>query len=214
MKDRVDLSRKCIESILNLSSHTNFEIIVVDNNSSEPDTSAYLHEIDLDPRVRVLKYPGPFNYSAINNFAEVEARGEVLGLVNNDIEVISPGWLEELCGHALRPDIGCVGAMLYYPDNRIQHAGVVLGIRGATGHEHRFCARGSGGYFDPLRVVREVSAVTGACLFVRRETYRAVGELDAEAFPVTYNDVDFCMKVRGLGFRNLWTPFAELYHHE
>ena len=214
MKDRVDLSRKCIESILNLSSYTNFEIIVVDNNSSEPDTFAYLNEIDSDPRVRVLKYPGPFNYSAINNFAEVEARGEVLGLVNNDVEVISPGWLEELCGHALRPDIGCVGAMLYYPDNRIQHAGVVLGIRGVAGHEHRFCARGSGGYFDRLRVVREVSAVTGACLFVRRETYRAVGGLDAEAFPVTYNDVDFCMKVRGLGFRNLWTPFAELYHHE
>ena len=214
MRDKADLSERCLSSILEKSTYRNFEVLIVDNNSVEPATGAFFARATSHPQVRILQYREPFNYSAINNFAERAAKGDVLGLINNDVEIITAGWIEELGGHALRPDIGCVGAMLYYPDDRVQHAGIVLGIGGATGHGHRFVPRGDGGYCDSLKTVREVSAVTGACLFIRRETYQAVGGLNEALFPVTFNDVDLCLKVREVGLRNLWTPFAELYHRE
>jgi len=164
--------------------------------------------------VRVLRYDLPFNYSAINNFGVRQARGELVGLLNNDVEVISQEWLGEMVQHALRPDIGCVGAKLYYPDGTIQHAGVILGLWGVAGHSHKYFPRSAQGYCNRLLTVQNYSAVTGACLVVRRAIYQEVGGLDETNLAISFNDVDFCLKVRQAGYRNLWTPYAELYHHE
>ncbi|UUX94124.1 glycosyltransferase family 2 protein [Aquabacterium sp. J223] len=219
-RDGLDVLRQCIDSILERTRYRPFEVIVVDNQSSQPQTLAYLDELrrrgDADPerRLRVLRYDAPFNYSAINNAAVREAAGEVVGLINNDIEVISPDWLEEMVGHALRPEVGCVGAKLYYPDDTVQHAGVVLGIGGVAGHSHKYFPRSADGYFSRLRVAHNVSAVTGAALLVRKALYQSVGGLDAEHLAVAFNDVDFCLKVRQAGYLNVFTPFAELRHHE
>jgi GT2 family glycosyltransferase len=162
----------------------------------------------------VLHQPGAFNYSAINNRAVHEARGEVVGLLNNDLEVITPDWLEEMVSQAIRPDIGCVGAMLYYPNDTIQHAGTVLGVGGVAGHAFRDFPRGTDGKFNRARLVQNYSAVTAACLVVRKDVYEQVAGLDEKELAVAFNDVDFCLKVRAAGYRNLWTPFAEFYHHE
>ncbi len=212
-RDRVDLLRLCVDSILERSTYPDYEILVVDNGSVEQETLDYFERISAMPDVRVLSYPGEFNYSAINNFAVAQARGEVIGLVNNDIEVISPGWMEEMVAHALRPDVGAVGAMLYYPDDTIQHAGVLVGLCGVAGHVGSRHPRGSEGYFGRLLLVQELSAVTAACLLVRRSVYEEVGGLD-ERLRVAFNDVDLCLRIREKGYRNVWTPFAELYHHE
>jgi GT2 family glycosyltransferase len=162
----------------------------------------------------VLRYDKPFNYSAINNFGAKYAKGSLLGLVNNDVEVISPEWLTEMVSHAIRPDIGCVGAKLYYGNDTIQHAGVILGIGGVAGHSHKHFRRNDYGYFSRLRLVQEISAVTAACLIVKKTVFKDVNGLDEANLTVAFNDVDFCLKVGRLGFRNLWTPYAELYHHE
>jgi GT2 family glycosyltransferase len=175
---------------------------------------SYLDEIDKHAHVRVLRHDKPFNYSAINNFAAQHAKGDVLGLINNDVEVISPGWLSEMVTHVIRPEIGCVGAKLYYPDDTIQHAGVILGLGGVAGHSHKHLPRSAGGYFGRLKIVHNVSAVTGAALLIRKELFELVGGLDEEDLTVNFNDVDLCLKVKSAGFYNLWTPFAELYHHE
>ncbi|MEZ5479920.1 MAG: glycosyltransferase [Thiolinea sp.] len=180
----------------------------------EPETLAWFEQIVQDKRVRIIPYDQPFNYSAINNYGVQHARGSVIGLINNDVEVISPGWLTEMTAHACRPEIGCVGAKLYYSNGQIQHAGVVLGLGDVAGHAHRFFARDAEGYHGRLKLAQNYSAVTGACLLVRREIYEQVGGLDAENLAVAYNDVDFCLRVREAGYRNLWTPYAELYHHE
>jgi len=214
-RDKVELLRECIESICAKSTYQNFEILVLDNESVEPATIAYFDEIQrTDSRIRVLPYPHAFNYSAINNFGAREARGEVLGLVNNDIEVISPEWLTEMVSHVMRPEVGCVGAKLYFGDDTLQHAGVILGLGGVAGHSHKYFPRQSAGYFHRLQVVQNLSAVTAACLLVRKSVYMQVGGLEEQALRVAFNDVDFCLKVREAGYRNLWTPYAELYHHE
>ena len=214
-RDKVELLRDCIESIRAKSTYQSYEILVLDNESVEPATTAYFDEIQqTDSRVRVLPYPHPFNYSAINNFGAREARGEVLGLVNNDIEVISPEWLTEMVSHVMRPEVGCVGAKLYFSDDTLQHAGVILGLGGVAGHSHKYFPRQSPGYFHRLQVVQNLSAVTAACLLVRKSVYMQVGGLEEQALRVAFNDVDFCLKVREAGYRNLWTPYAELYHHE
>jgi len=212
-RDRVDLLRMCVDSILERSTYPDFEILVVDNGSVEPGTLEYFARISGLANVRVLSYPGEFNYSAINNFAVAQARGEVIGLVNNDIEVISADWMEEMVAHAMRPDVGAVGAMLYYPDDTIQHAGVLVGLCGVAGHVGSRHPRGSQGYFGRMLLAQELSAVTAACLLVRRSVYEEVGGLD-ERLRVAFNDVDLCLRIREKGYRNLWTPFAELYHHE
>lgn len=212
-RDRVDLLRQCVASILGKTTYENYEVVIVDNQSSEPDTLAYFSEIESDPRVRVLKYDKPFNYSALNNYAVAHADGELIGLINNDIEVITPDWLEEMAGQAMRADVGAVGAMLYYPDDTIQHAGVVLGVHGVAAHAYSRYARGYTGQMGRARLVQEMSAVTAACLLIRRETFDEVGGLNEE-LKVAFNDVDFCLRVRAAGYRNIWTPFAELYHHE
>lgn len=212
-RDRVDLLRMCVDSILERSTYPDYEILVVDNGSVEPETLDYFDHISRLANVRVLPYPGEFNYSAINNFAVAQSRGEVIGLVNNDIEVISPDWMEEMVVHAMRPDVGAVGAMLYYPDDTIQHAGVLVGLGGVAGHVGSRLPRGSQGYFGRMLLTQELSAVTAACLLVRRSVYDEVGGLD-ERLRVAFNDVDLCLRIREKGYRNLWTPFAELYHHE
>jgi GT2 family glycosyltransferase len=212
-RDRLSLLRGCIGSILKKTTFPSFEVIVVDNNSREPETLRYFEEVAADGRVRVLPYPHAFNFSGINNFAVSQARGSVIALVNNDIEVMAPDWLEEMVGHALRPEIGCVGAKLVYPDGTVQHAGIVLGLGGLAGHAHKALPGGEPGYLGRAIAACNVSAVTAACLVVRRSVYEEVGGLDEE-LGVAFNDVDFCLKVIGAGYLNLWTPFAELRHHE
>jgi len=214
-RDRLDLLERCVGSILSKTIYQHFEVIILDNESAEPATHAYFTRIQAeDPRVKVLPYPFPFNYSAINNFGVRHAKGELIGLINNDTEVISPDWLSEMVSHALRPDVGCVGAKLYYDNESIQHAGVVLGIGGVAGHSHAQWPANSFGYCRRLCLTQNYSAVTAACLLVRKSVYQQVGGLDEENLQVAFNDVDFCLKVSEAGYRNLWTPFAELYHHE
>ncbi len=214
-KDRLDLLKTCVDSILQKTTYSSFEIIILDNASVEPKTLAYFADIPhQDPRVRIVRDARPFNFSAINNLGVSQAKGAMIGLINNDIEVISPEWLTEMVRLAMQSDIGCVGAKLYYPSNKIQHAGVVLGILGVAGHSHKLASRHDDGYFGRLKLPQAMSAVTAACLLVRREVYDEVQGLDEENLKVAFNDVDFCLKVRSAGYRNVWTPYAELYHHE
>ena len=212
-RDRVELLRMSVGSILERTQYRNFEIVIVDNQSTDADALAYMDEVQRDPRVRVLRHDAPFNYSRINNVAVRACRGSVIGLVNNDIEVIDGGWLEEMLGLALRPGYGAGGAMLYYPDNRIQHAGVVIGTGGVAGHAHVGQPRGTPGQHNRAMLAQNMSAVTAACLLVRREVFDEVRGLD-EGFEVAFNDVDFCLRVAARGYLNAWTPWAELIHHE
>ncbi|HEX5515658.1 MAG TPA: glycosyltransferase family 2 protein, partial [Gammaproteobacteria bacterium] len=213
-RDSYDILKTCIESILSRTTYPHYEILLVDNQSTCPQTLAYMAQLADDPRVQVLRYDQPFNYSAINNFAAREAQGTLIGLINNDVEVLNADWLGEMVRHAVRSEIGCVGAKLYYPDGTLQHCGVVLGIGGVAGHSHKYFPGDTPGYFSRLRIVHNVSAVTGAALVLRKEVFDAVGGLDEQGLAVAFNDVDLCLKVMAAGFRNLWTPFAELIHHE
>ncbi|MEF2074017.1 glycosyltransferase family 2 protein [Consotaella aegiceratis] len=213
-RDRVELLRGCVESIRTKTTYAPYEILIVDNGSEEEATLAYFKELEAADNVRVLPYDKPFNYSAINNFAVSEARGSLVGLINNDIVVISPDWLSEMVSWAAQPDVGCVGAKLYYADGTIQHAGIILGIGGVAGHSHKFFPREAHGYFARLKLAQNLSAVTGACLLVRKEVYEAVNGLNETALTVAFNDVDFCLRVREAGYRSVWTPYAELYHLE
>jgi glycosyltransferase involved in cell wall biosynthesis len=214
-RDKKEITEVAVRSILDKTTYKNFEIIILDNGSVESETLDWFVAIQSqDVRVRVIRYDYPFNYSAINNFGVKHSRGSVIGLVNNDLEVITPDWLTEMVSHASRPEIGCVGAKLYYPDGAVQHAGVILGVGGVAGHSHKHFDREASGYFGRLKLTQNLSAVTAACLVVRKEIYNAVGGLDDEHLKVAFNDVDFCLKVRDLGYRNLWSPYAKLYHHE
>ncbi|MCZ6620137.1 MAG: glycosyltransferase family 2 protein, partial [Gammaproteobacteria bacterium] len=212
-RDQLSLTRQCITSIVDLTRYHNFEIIIVDNGSVHPETLAYFDEIASDS-IRVLRYNAPFNFSAINNYAVRHARGSILGFVNNDIEVISEDWLTEMVSHAAREGVGCVGAKLYYSDGSIQHAGVILGLGGVAGHSHKHFPRDHPGHFGRLRLVQNLSAVTAACMLVRRSIFEEVGGFNETDLTIAFNDVDFCLRVRALGYRNVWTPYAELYHHE
>ena len=230
-RNRLNVLRPCLESLLGKTTYPNFEILIVDNDSDDPDTLAYLREFepadrDLSPasprdavgekgrRVRVVHFPGEFNFSALNNFGVSQTDAPLVGLLNNDLEVIHGDWLDEMVSHALRPEIGCVGAKLYYPDDRIQHAGVILGVGGVAAHAWQTHPRGAAGQAHRNLLQQNLSAVTAACLVIRREIYEQVGGLNADQLKVAFNDVDFCLKVRAAGYRNLWTPYAELYHHE
>lgn len=213
-RDGLDILRKCVGSILEKTIYPYYEILIINNQSEEKATLDYLSAIQSDSRVRVLDYNKPFNFSAINNFGVEYAKGDIIALVNNDVEVISSDWLGEMASHSCRPEIGCVGAKLHYSDGRIQHGGVVLGIGQVAGHAHKYFDRNAHGYFSRLKVVQNFSAVTAACLVVRRDVYQEVGGLNETDLEVAFNDVDFCLKVREAGYRNLWTPYAQLYHHE
>ncbi|MFU0854712.1 glycosyltransferase family 2 protein [Kluyvera cryocrescens] len=214
-RDRRSLTETAVRSILEKSTYTNYEILILDNGSVEAETLEFFSQIqEEDHRVKVLAYDYPFNYSAINNFGARHAKGTIIGLINNDIEVINPEWLTEMVSHSLRPEIGCVGAKLYYPNDTLQHGGVILGIGGVANHSHKHFSRTHPGYFARLVCTQNYSAVTAACLLIRKEIFDAVEGLDEENLKVAFNDVDFCLKVREAGYRNLWTPYAELYHYE
>ena len=219
-RDHAALLRQIATDVLQRTDYANFELVIVDNASSTADALILLRQLEDDPRVKLLRFSGPFNYSAINNYAVARSSGDVIVLLNNDIQVIEGGWLREMVSHAMRPDVGAVGAKLIYGDETIQHAGVVLGIRGGGdspgvgGHLDLGMPRSDVGYFGHNALTRDVSAVTAACLAVRRHVYIAAGGLDEKNLAVAFNDVDLCLRIVAMGLRIIWTPFAELYHLE
>jgi GT2 family glycosyltransferase len=208
------LVRQCVESVVRRTSYLNYEILLVDNGSNDAQALHYFAELERDGIVEVLRDGRPFNYSALNNQAVRSARGEFICLLNNDIEALSPGWLTEMVSIGLQPGVGAVGARLWYPDDRLQHGGVILGIKGVAGHAHKGLRRGHRGYASRAALIQTVSAVTAACLLVRKQVFEEVGGLDEVNLKVAFNDVDFCLRLREAGYRNVWTPYAELYHHE
>jgi len=212
-RDQVGLLRACIEGLLEATDYPRLEILVVDNDSREPATIAYLDDI-ARRGVRVLPYPHPFNYATINNWAVEQAQGSIIGLINNDIEVLEPGWLKEMLGQLLRPGIAAVGAKLLWPNGMVQHGGVVVGINQLAAHTGNHLNKDDPGYLGLNQLAREQSAVTAACLLVRRSDYQRLGGLDEQRFPVTFNDVDFCLRLLQTGKRLVWTPFALLTHAE
>ncbi|SES69133.1 glycosyltransferase family 2 protein [Thalassotalea agarivorans] len=209
-----DILKNAIDSIVEKTLYPNFDILIINNQSDCQKTIAFMEELSARDNISILDYDFEFNYSAINNYAVKQAKGDLIAFVNNDIEVISGNWLSEMVMHAVRPDIGCVGAKLLYPNETIQHAGVVIGLWGGAGHSHKMYSRHSNGYMDRLQLVQNYSAVTAACLVMEKKLFNDVGGFDEELFPVAFNDVDLCLKVQALGLRNLWTPYALLYHHE
>lgn len=213
-RDGYALLRQCIDSLYAKTRYPNFEILVVDNGSEDPQVLSYMHDLVQAGRIRVLRDERPFNYSALNNAAAREAKGQLLCLMNNDIEVISPDWLDEMVSQALRPEIGMVGCRLWYPDDTLQHAGVILGIGGVAGNAHHKLNRSQAGYFSRAQLVQNYSAITAACAVVRTAVFWEVEGLNERQLAVAFNDVDLCLRIRDAGYRNLWTPYAELYHHE
>lgn len=213
-RNGLDLLRTCVQSVLALTTYPNYEILIVDNGSDDPATLEWLAGVQGDRRVRVLHDDRPFNYSALNNGAVLHARGELLGLLNNDLEVITPDWLDEMVSHALQPGIGAVGARLWYQDNTLQHGGVIVGLGGVAGHAHVHMARQHAGYFGRTSLLSAFSAVTAACLVIRKSIFEEVGGLNEPDLAVAFNDVDFCLRVREAGYTNMLTPYAELYHYE
>lgn len=212
-RDRVDMLSRCVDSVRARSTYENYDILIVDNGSRETTTCEYFERLRSDARVTTLRIDEPFNFSRLNNQAAAVARGEVLCFLNNDTEVISADWLEEMVSLACREGVGAVGAMLYYPNDTVQHAGVVLGLGGVASHAHRGLTRGSPASFGRAALTQARSAVTAACLVVRKPVFDQAGGFD-DTLAIAYNDVDLCLRIGDLGLRNLWTPFAELYHHE
>lgn len=212
MDHREDLAR-CLSSIREKTTWKNYEIILIENNSTNPETFAYYKSLSSWDRVRVVTWNHPFNYSAINNFGFREAHGEYILLLNNDMEVRSPDWIQEMLMYAQRPDVGAVGAKLYYPDGTIQHAGIGIGIMHLAGHYHRGFPGDHPGYMGRLVYAQNMSAVTAACMMVPRRVYEEMSGLD-EGYSVVFNDVDFCLRIRQAGYLIVWTPWAELTHYE
>ena len=213
-KNSKELVKACIESIFAKSEYQNFEIILVDNNSDDQLCLDYFEQLAKHEKIRVISYPKHFNYSAINNFAAKHARGEILGLINNDVVVLEPTWLNRMVGHVLRNEVGCVGAKLLYEDGRVQHAGVVLGFGGGAGHAHKYFPQLHSGYLKRLVATQNYSAVTAACLLVMKSDFEEVGGLDEVNLSIAFNDVDFCLKIAELGKSNIYCAEAVLYHLE
>jgi O-antigen biosynthesis protein len=212
-KNNLNLLRQCIDSILGKTSYPNFEILVIDNGSDQSETLDYLKSLMALPRIRVIRDNYAFNYSALNNYAVTFAKGEVIGLINDDIEVTSADWLSDMVSHALRPGVGAVGARLWYPNHTLQHAGMVL-VGGVARHVHKHLAQGQPGFNGRAVLTQNFTAVTGACLVVKKALFEQVGGLNDQELAVGFNDVDFCLKLVEAGYRNVWTPYAELIHHE
>lgn len=212
-RDLAPLLERGMHFLLSRSTYPDYEILLLENGSQQRETFELYRRLEQDRRVRLLEWKQAFNYSKINNFGVEQAEGEVVVFFNNDMEIITPDWMENMLEHALRTEIGMVGAKLYYPDNTIQHAGVILGLGGIAGHGHRYFPRSAAGYLGRLGVIQNVSAVTGACAMLRKSVFNEVGCFD-ENYPLAFNDVDLCLKIRQQGYRIVWTPFAELHHHE
>jgi GT2 family glycosyltransferase len=214
-KDQCQLLQTCIDGLVNRTHYEPLEIVVVDNGSSEPDALAFLAKLRLRENVKVVEDSRPFNFARLVNLGVANSSGEICVLLNNDVDVINPDWLDEMVSHALRPEVGAVGAKLYYPDNKLQHGGVILGIAGeAGGFVHEFVPRKSPGYFDRLNLTHSLSSVTGACLATRRTLYDSVGGFNEQDLAISLSDIDFCLKVRRAGYCVIWTPHAELYRYE
>ncbi|NJO15177.1 MAG: glycosyltransferase family 2 protein [Thioploca sp.] len=213
-RNNLELLHRCVESILNKTDYDPIEILIINNNSDDPATLTYLQQLEDNDQARIIDYSHPFNYADMNNRAVEYAQGEIIGLINNDIEVINPEWLSEMVSHLLRPEVGIVGARLWYPNDTLQHAGVILGIGGVAGHPHKGLPRNNPGYFNRANLIQSLSAVTGACLIMQKSNFLAVGGLDAEHLAIAFNDIDLCLKMSERQLRVVWTPYAELYHHE
>lgn len=213
-KNHLDDLALCINSILTKSTYPNFEIVIVDNGSDDPELFEYYDELKKDSRFVICSLDIPFNYSKLNNFAAKKASGKYFILLNNDIEIITPEWIEEMLMYVQRDDVGICGAKLYYPDNTIQHAGVIVGLGGVAGHCFGGFNRNDNGYLCHLVCAQELSAVTAACLMIKASVFEEVNGLDEDNFKVAYNDVDLCLKVREKGHLIVWTPYAEAYHYE
>ena len=215
-KDKPELLRQCIKSVLERTNYENFEIIGISNNSEEKETFIEMKRLEnLDKRVKFYEYNIPFNYSKINNYAVKNfAKGRHIVLMNNDIEVINDVWLESMLEHSQREEVGCVGAKLFYPNDTIQHAGIIIGLGGYAAHSHRFFPKNSFGYFNRLNIIQNISAVTAALLMVKKEIYLDLNGMDEENFKIAYNDVDFCLRVLKKGYLNIFTPYALAYHYE
>lgn len=211
-KDQVASLKKCLDSIREKTSYQNYEIIIVENNSEEPETFTFYKKIAGD-KIKIVTWEGEFNYSAINNFGVRHARGDYLLLLNNDVEIISEDWMKEMLSHCQRKEVGIVGAKLYYPDNTIQHAGIIIGIGGVAGSIFTGLPRAFSGYLHKASIQLDLSAVTAACMLVKRSVFEQVGGLE-EKLKVAFNDVDFCLRVREKGYLVVYDPYAELYHYE
>jgi len=209
------LMRKCIISIIKKTKYTNYEIIVIDNTPDDSECCRLIEKLkNKKPNLKYIRYNCEFNYSKINNFAVKHSLGEIICFLNNDTEVITPDWLCEMVSHANRPDVGAVGCLLLYPNNLVQHAGIIMGIQHRVGHAFKYFHYQDRGYMSRMCVVQSYSAVTGACLVVNRKKFNLVGGFDEINLPVAFNDVDLCLKLMNIGYNNVWTPFAKLYHHE
>ena len=215
-RNSLSLIRQSIDSILEKTSYPNYEILLIDNGSDDKRALNYFESLTLNPKITVHRDDRPFNYSQLMNSAVEIANGELIGLLNNDVEVITPDWLTEMVSHALREDIGAVGAELWYPNDTLQHGGVILGMgeHGCAGHGHYKFYKSDHGYFGRMSLISEYSAVSAACLVIRKSIYNEVGGFNEKDLQVAFNDIDFCLKVKKAGYRNIWTPYAELYHHE
>lgn len=214
-KDGIKILKTCINSILTKTTYNNYEIVIVENNSEKDETFKYYEEIEKNPKVRVVKYPNKgFNYSAIINYGVKNCDSEFVMQLNNDTELITPNWLEKFIGYAQREDVGAVGARLYYADKSIQHAGMAYGIGGLVANLYTKTPYGLHAYFGRECLTANVSGVTGACLFSRREIYEEVGYMEEEKFKVAFNDADFCMKIREKGYLIVYNPYIELMHYE
>lgn len=211
-KDQSEALKKCLDSIQEKTSYRNYEIIIVENNSEEPETFAFYKKI-AGEKIKIVTWEGEFNYSAINNFGVRHARGDYLLLLNNDVEIINGDWLTEMLSHCQRKEVGIVGAKLYYPDNTIQHAGIIIGIGGIAGSVFVGLPRAFSGYLHKASIQLDLSAVTAACMLVKRSVFEQVGGLE-EKLKVAFNDVDFCLRVREKGYLVVYDPYAELYHYE
>lgn len=214
-KDHAEDLARCLKALYAASGWDNFEVLVLENNSEQPETEAFYKKVKTTyPNLQVLRYEGGFNFAAVCNFGAKHAKGQHLLLLNNDTEPLGDSFIREMLGYSQRADIGAVGAMLYYPDDTVQHAGLFIGIGGTAGVSHKGHARGDGGDLFRLCTTQNMSAVTGAALMVKTDLYRVAGGMDEENFAVAFNDVDLCLKLRQLGYWNVFTPFAEAYHFE
>ncbi len=211
--DKVDLLKKCIDSIIKKTTYPRFSIWIVDNNSKKKKTFRYYEQVKNNDRIHVIRYEKKFNFSSLNNFAARQILADYLLFLNNDIEVITPEWLEELLGLGQRPDVGAVGCLLCFGNDTVQHGGVIVGIGGVAGHAHKHFFCGENGYFGRLKIVQNFSAVTAACMLVRKSVFNQVGGF-TEELSHAFNDVDLCLKIREEGYLVVYTPFSRLYHHE